>query len=178
MGSHIENVCGMNETGWTKYLVENFPELDIPVFKKDIRQYIIDNLDVKFKKGAFELLEFLKENNIKMAIASGSSKESIVHHLTEVNAMDYFLGFVGSHDVVNGKPAPDVFLKAAETIDAKPEECFVFEDSPNGIIAGHAAGMKCIGIPDMVDFSQEIKNIMFAELNDLSEAIPIFKKYL
>jgi beta-phosphoglucomutase-like phosphatase (HAD superfamily) len=92
--------------------------------------------------------------------------------------MNYFAGFVGSHDVVNGKPAPDVFLKAAEIIAAKPEECFIFEDSANGIIAGHTAGMKCIGVPDMVKFSQKIKSIMFAELNDLSEAIPILEKYL
>ena len=168
----------MNDKGWTNYLLEHFPDMDIPRFKKEFRQYIIDNLEVKFKKGAFELLEFLKENNIKMAIASGSSKESIVHHLTKVNAMSYFEAFVGSHDVVNGKPAPDVFLKAAELINTKPEECFVFEDSANGIIAGHKAGMHCIGIPDLVEFPQEIKSLMFKELNNLSEAIPIFKKIL
>ena len=178
VGALIENVCGMNEKGWTDYLLKNFPQIDLIKFKNEMRQYIIDNLEVRFKKGALELLEFLKSNNIKMAIASGSSKETILHHLTQVNAMDYFDGFVGSHDVVNGKPAPDVFLKAAELISAKPEDCFIFEDSANGIIAAHTAGMKCIGVPDMVAFSQEIKDIMFAELNDLSEAIPILKKYL
>ena len=178
VGAHIEKVCGMNEKGWTDYILNIFPQIDIIKFKNEMRQYIIDNLQVRFKKGAQELLDFLKTNNIKIVIASGSSQETIKHHLTEVNGMHYFDGFVGSHDVVNGKPAPDVFLKAAELIGAKPEDCFVFEDSANGIIAGHKAGMKCIGVPDMVEFSQEIKNIMFTELNDLSEAIPILEKYL
>lgn len=178
MGSHIENVCGMNERGWTDYLLNHFPSIDIVKFKSEMREYIIKNLQVRFKKGAYELLEFLKANNIKMAIASGSSKETIIHHLTEVKGLDYFEGFVGSHDVINGKPAPDVFLKAAELINEEPANCFVFEDSVNGIIAGHKAGMKCIGIPDIVQFPQDTKDLMFAELNDFSEAIPIFQKYL
>ena len=178
VGKHIENVCGMNEKGWTDYLLKHFPNIDINKFKSEMRQYIIDNLKVRYKKGAPQLLEFLKKNNIKIAIASGSSRETIKHHLTEVNGLEYFDAFVGSHDVLNGKPAPDVFLKAAQLIAANPEDCFIFEDSANGIIAGHNAGMKCIGVPDIVEFSQEIKNIMFAELQDLSEAIPILEKYL
>lgn len=178
MGGCIADVCGMNEIGWTTYIEENYPELDVEKFKKDMREYIIENGKVKFKDGAEELLEFLCENNIKYAIASGSSKKTILHHLGEVGALDKFDIFVGGKDVENGKPAPDIFLLAAEKLGAKPEECFVFEDSGNGIRAAHSAGMKCIGIPDVAIFKEEEKALMFAELNNFSEAINLFKEYL
>ena len=174
MGEHIYNVCGMNETGWTSYLVDNFPTLDIPKFKTDTRAYILGNGKVEFKKGAKELLEYLKSRGVKMAIASGSSIQSINHHLNEVGATEYFSAVAGSHDVLNGKPAPDVFLLAAERLGVLPSDCFIFEDSANGIRAGFAAGMKCIGVPDLVDFDDEIGELLFAKLESLDEAIKLF----
>ncbi len=178
MGAHIPAVCGMNPAGWMSYLKTNFPDLDAEKFAFEMRKYIIANIKVEYKKGALELLEFLKKNNIKIAIASGSTVSSIMHHLNETDATDYFDVIAGGSEVENGKPAPDVFLLAAKRLGAKPEDCFVFEDSANGIIAGYNAGMKCIGVPDVVDFDAEIKKIMFAELEDLSQAIPIFQKIL
>ena len=178
MGNDIVSVCGMNETGWTEFLNTKYPNLDIARFKQEMRDYIIQNGVVKFKEGAKELLDFLKSNNIKLAIASGSSKETIYHHLGKVDSLDKFDVIVGGRDVENGKPAPDIFLKAAELLGAPPEKCFVFEDSANGIIAGYKAGMKCIGIPDIVPFDSKIKKLMFKELSSLSQAIPIFEEYI
>lgn len=177
VGEHIYNVCGMNETGWTSYLESHFPTLDVQIFKRDVRAYIAENGVIRLKKGALELLDFLKCNNVKMAVASGSSTKSITHHLNEVGVFDYFGAFAGSHDVENGKPAPDVFLLAAKRLGVAPEDCFVFEDSANGIKAGFAAGMKCIGVPDIAEFESDIKAIMFAELKSLDEAIELFKAY-
>lgn len=178
MGDDIFSVCGMNETGWTAFISQKYPNLDIPRFKQEMRAYIIQNGVVRFKDGAQELLDFLKEKGIKMAIASGSSRETIYHHLNEVNALDYFNAVVGGRDVENGKPAPDIFLKAAEHLGVSPETCFIFEDSANGIRAGYAAGMKCIGVPDIVPFDSETKKLMFKEFGSLSDAIELFKQYL
>ncbi len=178
IGEFVYDLCGANEKTWTKYLLDRCPDIDVVTFKKDMREYIIKNGKVKYMKGAFELLEFLKKNNIKMAVASGSSMQSIEHHLNEVGATHYFSAFVGGKDVENGKPAPDIFLKAAFLIGAKPEDCFVFEDSPQGIMAGYKAGMKCIGVPDIAKFSDEIKQMEYAELNSLDEAIEIFTKLI
>ncbi len=174
IGEHIYNVCGMNETGWTAYLTEHFPTLDIPKFKHDVRAYILENGKVRFKKGAKELLDYLKSRGVKMAIASGSSMQSIEHHLNEVGATEYFDAIAGSHDVLNGKPAPDVFLLAAKRLGVNPSDCFIFEDSANGIKAGYAAGMKCIGVPDLVDFEAKINKLLYAKLESLDEAIALF----
>lgn len=175
MGKRVYDVFGMNETGWTDYLRNNFKALDISAFKSEARKYISENLVIKFKPGALELLEFLKENNIKIALASGSSRETINHNLKSVNAEKYFDAIVGGYDVKNGKPAPDVFILAAEKLGVLPEECFVIEDSANGIIAGYKAGMRCIGIPDILEFNAEIKKLMFASSNSLLDVIEIFK---
>ena len=78
----------------------------------------------------------------------------------------------------NGKPAPDIFLLAAKRMGVEPQSCFIFEDSPHGIKAGRAAGMKCIGFPELVPFDEETEKMMIAQVNDLSEAIPILKEYL
>ncbi len=178
VGSHIPNVCGMNQAGWSAYLKNTFPTLNIEAFCLEMREYIIKNLKVKYKKGAKELLDFLKENNIKIGLASGSSGKTIEHHLKEVNALELFDAAVGGLEVENGKPAPDIFLLTAEKMGVKPEDCFIFEDAANGIAAGYKAGMKCIGVPDITAFDAETKKLMFAELEDLSQAIPIFEKLL
>lgn len=175
MGEHVFKLCGMNETGWTAYLKETFKTLDIPKFKCDVRDYITENGKVIFKKGAKELLDYLKSRGVKMAIASGSSTQTIEHHLKEVGAIEYFSAVAGSQDVLNGKPAPDVFLLAAERLGVKPSDCFIFEDSANGIKAGFAAGMKCIGVPDLIDFDNETTKLMFAKIQNLDEAIELFQ---
>ena len=178
MGKHVINVCGMNEAGRSNYIIENFPTVDIDIFKRDVIKYIEKNGKVELKKGALKLLEFLKEHGVKIALASGSSQKSISHHLKEVKAEEYFEIRVGSHDVKNGKPNPDIFLLAAQKMGVDPKDCFVIEDSVNGIKAGYSAGMKCIGIPDLVQFPEDIKGIMTAEFESLDEAIELFEKYI
>lgn len=178
VGAHTVNVFGTNHNGSNEYLRKNFPEMDVEKFREDAREYLTENMVVRFKPGAERLLDFLDENNIKYAIASGTSRSSIEHHLKEVNVLDRFSVIVGGLDVKNGKPAPDVFLMAAEKMGAEAGDCFVFEDSSNGVRAGYAAGMKVFGIADVVPFSDDVKKLMFKELNSLDEAIDILKKYL
>ncbi len=178
MGSEIPNVCGMNKAGWTRYLNEHYPTLDADRFNSEMRQYVVDNQVVSFKKGGKELLDFLKDNNIKIGLASGSSHETIDHHLAEVHATDYFCALTGGSDVKHGKPAPDIFLYAAEKMGVAAQDCFVFEDSSNGALAAYAAGMKCIGIPDVAPFTSKAQAVLFKELDSMDEAIEILKEYL
>ena len=175
MGQHIPAVCGKNEAGWSKYIKDRYPTIDMPKFNVDARNYVIEHLVVRYMPGAEELVKFLCEKGVKMAIASGSSRGSINHHLGEVNGAHYFDVIVGGPDVENGKPAPDIFLLAAEKLGADPKDCYVLEDSENGIRAGHAAGMKTIGIPDIVQFSDEVKALETAEFPSMVEALEYFK---
>lgn len=174
MGRCIPDVCGTNIIGWSEYLRKNFPLIDVDKFNADMRRFTIEMLEVRYKPGAEELLKYLKSKGVKMALASGSSHNSINHHLKEVGATEFFDVIVGGVDVENGKPAPDIFLFAAQKLGVKPENCIVIEDSSNGVKAAVAAGMKCIGVPDVAPFDSEVKAILFAEFCDLKEALPIF----
>ncbi len=171
LGSEVKNVCGMNKAGWTSFLREHYPELDADLFNEQMRRYIIENQVIRYKEGALELLEYLKKNGVKMAVASGSSRESVNHHLNEVGADKYITTSLGGQDVKFGKPSPDIFLLAAEKLDANPSDCYVFEDSPNGVRAAVAAGMKCFGVPDIADFSSDIEALLYAKISRLDEAI-------
>ena len=157
VGDCLPEVCGMNEPGWTDYLKQHYPSMDTDVFKRDIKDYILKNENVKFKSGAVELIEFLKENNVKIAVASGSSAGLIKRNFDKLGVFNLFDAVVGGDEVKFGKPSPDIFLLAAKKIGANPTDCFVFEDSKNGILAGCNSKMKCIGVPDIEQFPENIR---------------------
>lgn len=96
--------------------------------------------------GIYELLTSLKEEGIQMAVASASPKYFIQEVMNALEIGEYFSSLVSSEEVKEGKPAPDVFLRAAENINANPENSIVIEDGISGMIAGKAAGMKVIGL--------------------------------
>ena len=175
VGQHIPAVCGMSDAGWGKYLKDHFPAMDVQQFSNEAREYVVKNLVVRYMPGAEDLVKFLKEKGVKLAIASGSSQESIRHHLGEVGGTHHFDAIVGGSDVKNGKPAPDIFLLAAKKLDTKPEDCYVLEDSENGIRAGYAAGMKTLGVPDIMRFNDEVKALETKEFDSMFEALEYFK---
>lgn len=177
-GRYIPDVCGTNENGWTKFLYDKFPDIDMARFKSDARDYIVKNLVVRFKPGARELLDYLKKKGVKIGLASGTSRPSVEHHLNVVGIPDIFDATVCGTEVENGKPAPDVFLKTAELMGAEPESCFVFEDSENGIRAAATAGMKPIGIADIKPFCKDVKDMMYCELDNMYQALDMFERIL
>lgn len=84
---------------------------------------------------------------VPMAIATGGSRRVIEKTLKAVNISDWFDEVVTADDVAEGKPAPDVFLRAAELLGVPPERCLALEDAPAGILAAQRAGMQVIAIP-------------------------------
>lgn len=94
--------------------------------------------------GVLELLSELKEKGISIALASSSSRVFIELVLRGLHIYEYFDVIISGEEVTNGKPAPDIFLKAAAELKIDPFECVVLEDSSNGVKAAKAAGMKCI----------------------------------
>ena len=176
MGEHIPNVCGVNAHFSHKYLADNFPGIDVDRFKAEVREYIAKHLVLSFKPGAKQLLEYLKARGVKIGLATGTSRESTDSHLEKMGITDFFAASVCGTEIENGKPAPDIFLKTAELMGADPKDCYVFEDSENGVRAATAAGMKAIGIADIKPFSDDVKAIMFQEMGNMFEAIEYFEK--
>ena len=152
--------CSFTETA--QYFKDRFNiEDDIETIKKRwiemSKDFYADK--IVLKKGIQELLDLLKEKNIKMGIATSNSRELAESVLINNRIDDYFEVLVTSCDVKKGKPEPDVFLKAAELMDVSPKACLVFEDTHAGVLAGKAAGMDVIAIYDALseEYMEEIK---------------------
>ena len=89
-------------------------------------------------------LRTLKENGFLLACCSSSSKALIEKSLKDMGIAEYFSFSVSAEEIENPKPAPDIYLLAAEKLGVRAEECWVYEDSKIGIEAGRRAGMKVI----------------------------------
>jgi len=97
-------------------------------------------------EGIYDLLNHLKNNYFKLAIASASRRQFIDLVIKELKLEKIFDALVSSTEVKKGKPAPDIFLLAANKLEARPEDCVVIEDGISGMEAAKKAGMKCIGL--------------------------------
>ena len=112
-----------------------------------------------FKPGVPEILAFFREQGVKMAVASSSTRDVVGHNLESSGIREFFDAVVTGEEVANGKPAPDIFLLAAERLGLPATDCTVYEDALSGIHAAHAAGCRPVMIPDRLDPTPEIRAI-------------------
>lgn len=132
-------------------------------------------VEVPEKPGIHEILQFFQDNGVKLAVASSSALDNIRHNLRMTNTEHYFDALVSGVDLEHGKPAPDIFQKAAKELGLAPEDCYVFEDSTNGVLAGLAAGCTTVMIPDTVPPTEEVKQRGAIVHRDLLEALEAIK---
>ncbi|AXY24967.1 haloacid dehalogenase [Suicoccus acidiformans] len=109
------------------------------------REEMIQRDGVKPIKGVVKYIEKLKSEGATLAVASSSPKKEIEHNLTELGIIDFFEVLVSGEEVENSKPAPDIFLRAAELLQVTPEKCVAYEDTKNGSLSAKTAGMYVIG---------------------------------
>ncbi|MBN1503074.1 HAD family phosphatase [Candidatus Woesearchaeota archaeon] len=134
---------------FSKAFIQNH-NLDVPpeellgIVRKNEPEF---NLKIRLKPG---IREFLKEhkNKFKFALATGAEYDRAVLILRQLNILDLFDFIIGGDQVQNSKPDPEIFLRAAEQLNAEPGECIVVEDAQHGLNAAQKAGMKCIIILD------------------------------
>ena len=102
--------------------------------------------------GVHEFIARCRNKGLRLALATSADTIKMEINLREINlAADTFQSIVTGLDVINKKPFPDIYLKAAENIGLKPEECLVVEDAVSGIKAGKAAGCRCLAVTTSFD---------------------------
>ena len=111
--------------------------------------------EVPVKKGAMEFLEYVYSQDIKIAVATSSFTESAEMLLSRAKLRPFIGLIVGGDQVKNAKPAPDIYLKAASSVNVPAQNCMAFEDSDVGTMAAHAAGVPVVQIPDINEPTQE-----------------------
>ena len=124
--------------------------------------------EVPMKPFAREFLHRLKECHIPCAIATSNSRILTEAILKSHQIEDYFQALVTGDDVTHGKPAPDVYLKAASSLGIAPEDCLVFEDIPFGIMAGKRAGMTVYAVEDAYSMKDKEEKIRLSDAYVLS----------
>jgi len=134
-----------------------------------IAEEIIARESPLLKPGAAELLDYLKEKKIPMAVASSTNVAATREHLEASRILSCFQAVVGGDMVEKGKPHPDIFLKAAELLGIAPADCIVVEDSPAGIRAAVSAGMHAVLVPDLAAITQQIIDMSAIVLDSLHQ---------
>ena len=130
---------------------------------------------VPLKPGCKEILDYFYKKHIPMVIGSSSRKELIESNLEISGCRKYFQAIASGDEIEHGKPAPDIFLLAAKRLGVNPKDCYVFEDSPNGIRAAYAAGMKPILVPDLMPVTDEMRKICDHIFQTLDEAVGVLE---
>lgn len=124
--------------------------------------------------GVFEILDFFKQKQIPLALASSSPLGIIQSVVETLKIKNKFKITYSAEYEEYGKPHPAVFIASANYMRVEPEECLVFEDSINGVLAAKAAKMKCVAIPSKEDFEKPqfaIADLKIPSLVDFDEAM-------
>lgn len=108
----------------------------------------LSDMELKLMPGFLELVDYLEINKIKMALATGSPKNFVDYVIKKFSLERFFDAVITGDDVIYGKPDPEIFIKAAERMKIKNENCVVVEDAVNGLEAANAAGMYSIAYPN------------------------------
>jgi len=153
--------------------------LDLIEFSSEALKHQVELFKHELKPNKYiqALLSLAKNDGIKTAVATSSTKERANIILKSLEILDNIEVLVTAEDVEKHKPNPDIFLKAAEMIDVAPENCVVIEDATDGILAANNAGMKSVAKltnyhtkEDFVDANyifDDFKNLKLSDLEKL-----------
>jgi HAD superfamily hydrolase (TIGR01509 family) len=124
---------------------------------------------VALKTGVIELLDALDARGLPRAIATSSGREAVEHSLGPHGIIERFDAVISRELQTRHKPDPDPFLKAAAAVEIAPEDCLALEDSHNGVRAAAAAGMMTVMVPDLLDPTDEMRELALHIAEDLHE---------
>jgi len=126
---------------------------------------------IEIKKGAIELLEYLRSKGIVTAIATATDLDRAEEYLKFVGLYGYFDKVISATMVDEGKPSPKVYQYASMELGFEPSECVAVEDAPNGIKSAYSAGLKVIMVPDQTEPEEDIMHMFYAKVESLDQII-------
>ena len=134
------------------------------------RHKLLESNPTKPINGVIDFIRTIYKTGIPVVIASSSASMEIERVIEELNIRKYFKELVSGQDCRNSKPFPDVFLRAAKTINVNPNEVLVIEDSTNGVKAAKAAGMTCLAFQNQEFIKQDLSMAdgVFSDFSELA----------
>lgn len=176
---NIEHTCiqclGTNRVRTREIFLENYGA-DFPYdpYRAEVTELFnthYKGIPLPTKPGVRELLSYLQEQDIKVGLASSTAQHLVRDEIGTAGLLPYFQTLVCGDMVEHSKPAPDIFLKACEILNADPTKSIAIEDSFNGIRSAHCAGMTPIMVPDQVQPTDEIRALAFHVMPSLLDVL-------
>lgn len=148
----VSHVGGIGvKSNWEKliYQYNLDSNLSLEDLEKQTQEVYLQNINtIKVRDGFTTLVDEIKRENIKTALATGNDKETTQKILSHFGFEKYFDAISTIYEAGKPKPEPDIFLLAAERLSVEYSECVVIEDSDAGIEAAHKAGMPVVSVHD------------------------------
>lgn len=154
--------------------------VDTRLLTRDLRQ-TYDRLiaaGVPERAGATQLVAGLAEAGVTLALATSTGTAMAEHKLASTGLRPYFEVVIGGDQVARGKPDPEIYLRAAERLGRPAASCYAVEDTPTGFRAAHAAGMRTLLVPDIVQPPADVAALAHAIARDLPHAGEILTDWL
>lgn len=176
---NIEHTCiqclGTNRVRTREIFLENYgADFPFDPYRAEVTELFnthYKGVPLPTKPGIRELLSYLQEQDIKVGLASSTAQHLVRDEIGTAGLLPYFQTLVCGDMVEHSKPAPDIFLKACEILNADPTKSIAIEDSFNGIRSAHCAGMTPIMVPDQVQPTDEIRALAFHVMPSLLDVL-------
>lgn len=146
-------------------------KFDLAAYNAEVERRVGEQLKagIALKEGVIELLDMIDEMNLPRAIVTSSSRPTVEAHLGSTGILPRFHTVVARGDYDRGKPYPDPYLRAADLLGKSPARCLALEDSHNGVRAAHAAGMITVMVPDLLEPTEEMRDLCLDVVTTLHE---------
>ena len=175
----VERTCiqclGTNRVRTREIFLENYgADFPFDPYRAEVTELFnthYKGVPLPTKPGVRELLCYLQEQDIKVGLASSTAQHLVRDEIGTAGLLPYFQTLVCGDMVEHSKPAPDIFLKACEILNADPTKSIAIEDSFNGIRSAHCAGMTPIMVPDQVQPTDEIRALAFHVMPSLLDVL-------
>ena len=176
---NVEHTCiqclGTNRVRTREIFLENYgADFPFDPYRAEVTELFnthYKGVPLPTKPGVRELLSYLQEQDIKVGLASSTAQHLVHDEIGTAGLLPYFQTLVCGDMVEHSKPAPDIFLKACEILNADPTKSIAIEDSFNGIRSAHCAGMTPIMVPDQVQPTDEIRALAFHVMPSLLDVL-------
>lgn len=152
----------------------DFPKEEFLTTCSQTLQDRVEQFGIPLKPGVREMLDFLKQQNIPMAIATSTAMRRTGKRMELTGLAPYFTAMITGDQVTHGKPDPEIYLLACNALGTDPSRTLAVEDSRNGILSASAARMPTVMIPDMIPPTPELEALLwnrFDSLSDLQKAL-------
>lgn len=183
--SGIEEVfrmcIGTNSSETRKIVCEHLGvEVDYEKFRRETSYVFrrkVEANGIPVKRGARELLSYLKVNGYQTGLATSSRRQTAEQELEQAGLLKFFQVIVGGDMVTHSKPHPEIYLCACRELGVDPALTFAVEDSFHGVRAAHAAGMRVFMIPDLMEPDEEMAELAYEIYPSLMGVLGYFQNF-